>query len=533
MDRRQFLAGGTTALATLVAGCSETGDGEATPTPDGEKTSETATETTRSTTAPTTDAGTTAGEGGAGGGSVEEVVVGSDGELVFEPAEITIAPGTTLHFVWEGDNHNIVVDEQPHDATWEGTPGPRDELFQAGFEYSHTFEVEGTYEYYCLPHRSAGMVGSVLVDPDPAGGRDAYESETDVDAVDDDWAQFSATPRNTGYRETSAPEAFVPAWRHLPEPSHTTEHPPVVADGRLYTWTRSRVLALDAASGAVDWTVTDEESGWTGSGGPTVADGVLYAGQSDGMAALDAATGEERWRSAFGEFVTSAPTPSDDGLFFTTLTDDDVGAVRALDRATGDPRWRREFDDYAFCTPGTDGSTVVVSSQEAALYALDEATGAVQWTFDDAEGHTSAPAVADGSVYVVDGSGTAYSLDLATGDVEWAYDAGRTSVDSPILVDGTVVGTVTGADDPGVVWRLDAETGDEQWRTATDGSGFVASAAADGLVFASFQQRVAAFDLGDGTKRHERDLGVSVTDPVIADGVVVVGGEEIHALAAP
>jgi len=496
-------------------------------------------ETTRATDVPatgSTDAGATDGAGG-GGRDVAEVVVGAGGSLSYEPADLTIAPGTTVRFVWEGGNHNIVVEDQPADANWQGTPGDRNTFYDEGFEYTHTFEVVGTYDYYCVPHRSAGMVGSVVVDPDPDSStdteQDSYESETDVDAVDDDWAQFSATPQNVGYRATTAPETFVPAWRHVPEASDTPRYPPVVADGRLYTWTESRILALDAASGAVDWTATAEESVWTGNGGPTVADGVLYAGRLEGMTALDAATGERRWRSEFGASVTSAVATSDDGLFFTTLPAEEVGAVRALDRGTGDPRWRREFDDYAFCTPGTDGSTVVVSSQEATLYALDEATGAVQWTFDDVVGNASAPAVVDGSVYVVEGSGTVYSLDLATGAVEWAYDAGRASVDSPILVDGTVVGTSTVDDTTGAVWRLDATTGDERWRTTTNGQGYVASAAADGLVFVSFGQRVAAFDLATGSKRHERDLGVSVTDPVVADGVVFVGGEEIHALAAP
>ncbi|MFB6360604.1 MAG: plastocyanin/azurin family copper-binding protein, partial [Halobacteriales archaeon] len=38
------------------------------------------------------------------------------------------------------------------------------------FETSHTFEVEGTYEFHCDPHKSLGMVGSIIVTPDAGGG---------------------------------------------------------------------------------------------------------------------------------------------------------------------------------------------------------------------------------------------------------------------------------------------------------------------------------------------------------------------------
>jgi plastocyanin len=115
----------------------------------------------------TTAAGTAAAAGAAGtataqeGGS-EEVVVGPDGDLVFSPGTdeaLQITPGTTVTFTWESDNHNIVVDSQPDDAGWEG----HEEIENTGFSYEHTFETLGTYEYYCAPHETAGMVASIEV----------------------------------------------------------------------------------------------------------------------------------------------------------------------------------------------------------------------------------------------------------------------------------------------------------------------------------------------------------------------------------
>ena len=115
----------------------------------------------------TTAAGTVAAAGAAGtataqeGGS-EEVIVGPGGDLVFSPGTdeaLQITPGTTVEFVWESDNHNIVVDSQPDDAGWEG----HEEIENTDFTYEHTFETLGTYEYYCAPHETAGMVGTIEV----------------------------------------------------------------------------------------------------------------------------------------------------------------------------------------------------------------------------------------------------------------------------------------------------------------------------------------------------------------------------------
>jgi len=92
-----------------------------------------------------------------------EVVVGPDRNLVFDPDDLKITPGTTVTFVWEGDNHNIVVDEQPDAADWGGTPGGENEFYDTGYEYSHTFETLGTYEYYCTPHLAAGMEATIEV----------------------------------------------------------------------------------------------------------------------------------------------------------------------------------------------------------------------------------------------------------------------------------------------------------------------------------------------------------------------------------
>ncbi|WP_266076826.1 plastocyanin/azurin family copper-binding protein [Haladaptatus caseinilyticus] len=117
----------------------------------------------------TTSGGGNESSGGGGGGGTETVKVGPGGELVFEPAELQISPGTTVKFVWESNTHNVVPESQPDGAGWEGS-GSESETFDSGHTYEHTFDTEGSYEYFCAPHKSAGMTGSITVGSSGGGG---------------------------------------------------------------------------------------------------------------------------------------------------------------------------------------------------------------------------------------------------------------------------------------------------------------------------------------------------------------------------
>ena len=168
MKRREFLraAGGSGAAVTLGAGVAagQEGTGTATGTSNGTGTGGgTGTGTGNQT-------GGGGGGGGAGSGQTKEVVVGPGGSLTFEPAELEILPGTTVNFVWESDNHNIVVESQPDGASWEGTPGSETKTYDTGYTYSHTFQTEGSYAYFCQPHKQAGMEASIEVSADAGGG---------------------------------------------------------------------------------------------------------------------------------------------------------------------------------------------------------------------------------------------------------------------------------------------------------------------------------------------------------------------------
>jgi len=96
------------------------------------------------------------------GESEVTVTVGSDangGPYGFGPAAVRVDPGTTVTFDWASDTHNVVVDSQPDGAGWEGHAA----IENTGFSFSHTFEAEGVYTYFCEPHQSMGMKGAIVV----------------------------------------------------------------------------------------------------------------------------------------------------------------------------------------------------------------------------------------------------------------------------------------------------------------------------------------------------------------------------------
>jgi len=46
---------------------------------------------------------------------------------------------------------------------------------EAGATFEHTFETEGVYHYYCTPHETVGMIGSIIVGEPDAHGQPALE----------------------------------------------------------------------------------------------------------------------------------------------------------------------------------------------------------------------------------------------------------------------------------------------------------------------------------------------------------------------
>ncbi len=90
--------------------------------------------------------------------STVEVKLGTDaGMLAFEPSQVSISTGDTVKFV----NNKLA----PHNAVFDGHEelSHSDLAFAPGESWEKTFDNPGTYDFYCEPHRGAGMVGTVVV----------------------------------------------------------------------------------------------------------------------------------------------------------------------------------------------------------------------------------------------------------------------------------------------------------------------------------------------------------------------------------
>ena len=87
-----------------------------------------------------------------------EIKLGSDdGMLAFSPSTVTISAGESVTFV----NNKLA----PHNAVFDGHEelSHADLAFAPGESWTKTFATAGTFEFYCEPHRGAGMVGKVVV----------------------------------------------------------------------------------------------------------------------------------------------------------------------------------------------------------------------------------------------------------------------------------------------------------------------------------------------------------------------------------
>jgi len=102
----------------------------------------------------------------AGAANAVDVKMGSDsGQLVFVPDEVTIKAGESVTWVGNvGMPHNVVFDDEavPAGADLDKI-NHEDMMNDQGKQYSSTFDKPGKYEYYCEPHRGAGMNGVVIV----------------------------------------------------------------------------------------------------------------------------------------------------------------------------------------------------------------------------------------------------------------------------------------------------------------------------------------------------------------------------------
>ena len=86
-----------------------------------------------------------------------DIQMGYEGNLVFEPNEVTVNAGDTVTFVNNAlPPHNIMVDNRP-DLSRESL------MFSTGETQEIVFADVGDFDFFCAPHAGAGMKGVIHV----------------------------------------------------------------------------------------------------------------------------------------------------------------------------------------------------------------------------------------------------------------------------------------------------------------------------------------------------------------------------------
>jgi plastocyanin len=89
-------------------------------------------------------------------------------EVGYDPIGLHIAPGTTVRWILEANVHTVTAyhpRNEHHSLRIPPDAIPFDSgfLVNPGATFDVRFTVEGVYDYFCLPHEAAGMVGRIIV----------------------------------------------------------------------------------------------------------------------------------------------------------------------------------------------------------------------------------------------------------------------------------------------------------------------------------------------------------------------------------
>jgi outer membrane protein assembly factor BamB len=183
--------------------------------------------------------------------------------------------------------------------------------------------------------------------------------------------------------------------------------------GKVVDGSFAGLIAFDATSGAVAWSVTTETAG----GAPLIA-GDLVISQKQGLTAFDLATGARRWHGGDPDGVDGAPAAAGDRIF-------EIGGctVSAIDRRDGHVLWRRNRG----CSGGTSGTVALAGDKVYSSWGnvpLSASDGT------DVAG-PNADILADG-VGLQEQQDRIAAVDLTTGRFMWSAKADTSVINDPL-----------------------------------------------------------------------------------------------------
>lgn len=125
--------------------------------------------------------GTAAGQED-GGPTTHEIEMRSDGtEYLFDPVGLHVEPGDTVRWINVSGAHSTTAYAEGNGGAGErripegADPWNSETITEQGGEFEYTFEEEGTYDYFCIPHKSLGMVGRIVCG-EPGGPAEGSEN---------------------------------------------------------------------------------------------------------------------------------------------------------------------------------------------------------------------------------------------------------------------------------------------------------------------------------------------------------------------
>jgi outer membrane protein assembly factor BamB len=331
---------------------------------------------------------------------------------------------------------------------------------------------------------------------------------------------------------------------------------PVVGGGRIFTLDSRARVAATAPDGAPLWQAdltppgdhADDASG----GGLAYAAGQVFVGTGFGeLLALDAASGAVQWRQQLGAGVSGAPTVAG-GLVYAVARDGAAWAVRAED---GKLAWQLSGTPApagitGVSSPAVNDRLAVFPFASGELVATLRNRGFTLWqasvagqrlgrAYAQVTDLSGDPVLVGNRLYAGSAAGRAVAIDTANGARIWTAGEGATG---PMLVAGGAVFLIS---DEAQLVRLDAATGARVW--AADMPYFLRDnprrqqaihahygpVLAGGRIFiASSDGLLRAFDPASGALLASAEIpGGAASAPVVAGGTLYVLGAtgQLHA----
>ncbi|HXL91872.1 MAG TPA: PQQ-binding-like beta-propeller repeat protein [Streptosporangiaceae bacterium] len=256
------------------------------------------------------------------------------------------------------------------------------------------------------------------------------------------------------------------------------------------------------------------------------------------LTGLDAATGAVRWtlRLPGGGLDGNLVATGDGGLAMVRAD----GTLEVVNLATGAVRWtRRTGTSQALAAAGG----AVYFGVDGRLTAYDSQTGRQVWTTSGLPAQPAAQlagglllvtsTVQGGTAQAGSALGAVTAVTPATGRIAWRFDPGPTV---SVLAADPVVGVAVATYNPDRLYLLDPATGRPRWQAATAvGFGTVPLFTADGVIdveggIAGFGAvRVVDRDVANGRIRWQDALA----DPPVGNGQVVQAGQAVVVQGIP